>query len=86
MSVKVHRCAELALNAVAAGMCAVIGLQTTGEAAIGRAMDEAGGAMDGYDGLVSAPAQVLRHFVSTYVPKVRAAGGFYGGFMGVCGV
>jgi uncharacterized membrane protein len=61
--------AQVARQAVADGMCVVIGLQSTGEANTKSALDEAGAELDDF---VSAPKVIMQHFLERQFP-VRAA-------------
>eukprot|EP00899_Mesostigma_viride_P020862 jgi/Mesvir1/28778/Mv09258-RA.2 len=72
VAAKVPALAQMALQACADGMCAVIGLQSTGEAAINAALaDMAGEEMDDF---ISAPRAVLVDVVTSLVPvQVMAA-------------
>lgn len=56
IGLKVDRAVELAKDAVANGMCAVIGLQSTGESHTARSV----GADEGTDDFISAPHEVLK--------------------------
>lgn len=57
--------ADLALKAVADGLCVVIGLQSTGEATMTQAREALGDVMDDF---VSAPRQVLQTLLETHFP------------------
>lgn len=61
--------AKLALEAVAEGMCVVIGLQSTGEANTSQVREASGDVMDDF---VSAPQQVLLHFLERHFPTYQA--------------
>ncbi|KAJ9534468.1 hypothetical protein QJQ45_016176, partial [Haematococcus lacustris] len=61
---KVRRCSELALQALADGMCVVIGMQSTGEANMTQARELEGNEMND---LVSAPKMVLQQYVSKHM-------------------
>ena len=60
-------CARLAQEAVASGMCAVIGLQSTGEANT-KASAELDDVMDDF---ISAPQVVLTQFLTKHFPVTR---------------
>ncbi|KAK9808500.1 hypothetical protein WJX73_001795 [Symbiochloris irregularis] len=67
MAAKVPACARLAQEAVANGMCAVIGLQSTGEANTKAAAE----VDDTLDDFVSAPQVVLTSFLVKHFPVAR---------------
>ena len=58
-------CARLALEAIADGMCVVIGLQSTGEANTKASLEETGETMDDF---VSAPQRILLAFLKNHFP------------------
>ena len=60
-----RECAKLANEAVAAGMCCVIGLQSTGEANTNQTRDEEGDCLDDF---VSAPKKILQMFLTKHFP------------------
>lgn len=60
--------AKLALEAVAEGMCVVIGLQSTGEANTSQVREVSGDVMDDF---VSAPQQILLHFLERHFPLTQ---------------
>lgn len=60
-----RECAKLANEAVASGMCCVIGLQSTGEANTNQTRDEEGDSMDDF---VSAPKRILQLFLTKHFP------------------
>eukprot|EP00899_Mesostigma_viride_P000110 jgi/Mesvir1/1009/Mv17543-RA.1 len=61
---KVPTLAKMILEALDEGMCAVVGLQSTGEAAVNAAVAEA----DLGDDFVSAPRMVLRQMIESQFP------------------
>ena len=63
--VQVRECAKLANESVAAGMCVVIGLQSTGEANTNQTRDEEGDILDDF---VSAPKKILQVFIKRHFP------------------
>ena len=63
-------CARLAREAVAEGMCAVIGLQSTGEANMTSAREDAGNPEE-LDDFVSAPRVVLQQLLEKHFPLGR---------------
>lgn len=65
--VQVPACARLAIEAVQSGMCAVIGLQSTGEANTKAAAE----LDDVLDDFVSAPQMVLIQFLTKHFPITR---------------
>ncbi|DBA83686.1 TPA: hypothetical protein ACH3X1_016793 [Trebouxia sp. C0004] len=65
MASKVRECAKLANDAVASGLCCVIGLQSTGEANTNQAREEEGDVLDDF---VSAPKRILQLFLSKHFP------------------
>ena len=62
---QVRECAKLANASVAAGMCVVIGLQSTGEANTNQARDEEGDVLDDF---ISAPKKILHLFITRHFP------------------
>ncbi len=82
ISSKLDACVRKARAALAAGRCAVIGLQSTGEAATGRAVEAADGAAleDG----VSAPLEELLRYVERQVaPALTRGEAFFGAWASV---
>ena len=65
LACQVRECAKLANEAVAAGMCCVIGLQSTGEANTNQTRDEEGDCLDDF---VSAPKKILQMFLTKHFP------------------
>ncbi len=65
---QVRSCAELALKAVADGMCVVIGMQSTGEAGTTLAREENGDEMDDF---VSAPKMILHRLIKLNLFKFK---------------
>ena len=62
---QVRECAKLANESVAAGLCVVIGLQSTGEANTNQTREEEGDVLDDF---VSAPKRILQLFLSRHFP------------------
>ena len=62
---QVRECAKLANESVAAGLCVVIGLQSTGEANTNQTREEEGDVLDDF---VSAPKRILSLFISKHFP------------------
>jgi len=62
---QVRECAKLANDAVASGLCCVIGLQSTGEANTNQTREEEGDCLDDF---VSAPKKILQLFLSRHFP------------------
>lgn len=62
---QVPETAKLALEAVADGMCVVIGLQSTGEANTTHVRELTGDVMEDF---VSAPRQILLGFLDNHFP------------------
>ena len=60
-----QKTAEVARQAIAAGMCVVIGLQSTGEANTKATMDELGAELDDF---VSAPKVIMQQFLEKQFP------------------
>ena len=65
MQAQVRECAKLANESVAAGLCVVIGLQSTGEANTNQTREEEGDVLDDF---VSAPKRILSLFLSKHFP------------------
>ena len=68
---QVPTAARIAHEAIAAGQCVVVGLQSTGEANTASALSRAeagGGNAEGLDDLVSAPKVILENFITNYLP------------------
>ena len=63
--VQIPETSKLALEAVAEGMCVVIGLQSTGESNTNQVREVSGDVMDDF---VSAPQQILLHFLERHFP------------------
>lgn len=60
-----RECAKLANDAVASGLCCVIGLQSTGEANTNQTREEEGDVLDDF---VSAPKRILQLFLTKHFP------------------
>lgn len=81
---QVKACVEIARDAVAAGKCVVIGLQSTGEAKTLEALDDAGGELTEF---VSTAKAVLASLIDKHFPMgdgSNAASNIYADFDKLC--
>ena len=76
ISVKVDKIAEEAREALAAGQCVVIGLQTTGESALedhlAKSRQSLGGA-EQFEGFISVTKFIVKSFIETHFPTTMVA-------------
>lgn len=72
LSQKLNLCVEAVENALENGFCAVIGLQTTGEAALGRALESAAFKSENEaNEIVSICRSVVRLFLDSQFPTIK---------------